>query len=87
MADKIFTKGLVVKVPENKPDFVIARLGIKVDEFMDFLEANVKNNGWVDIDLLMGRENKPYGALNTYKPEKPGVVEQPQDESTEEPPF
>lgn len=84
MAEKIFATGAFLKIPDNKPDFVIGRLGIKVDEFKAFLDEHVKNNGWVDLDLLMGRENKPYVALNTFTPERPAVAE---DGGTSSVPF
>lgn len=75
MADKIFANGCVFKKREGAPEFVIGSLGIKVDDFKKFLDEHVKNNGWVDLDILTSKEGKPYVSLNTYSPEKPAVVE------------
>ena len=87
--DKIFTTGLVFKLPSEKaPDFVKGKLSIKVDEFTAWLQGHVNNNGWVDIDIKESKGGKIYCELNTYKPERPNIetkedvptVEYPEDE-------
>jgi hypothetical protein len=79
MEDKKFTDGLIVKRAENAPEFVIANLSIKVDEFTKWLTAN-QSNGWVNVNLLMGKSGKPYGVLDTWKPKE----EAPQPSISEE---
>lgn len=77
MAEKTFTDGLIFKLPrEGAPDFVKGSLSIKVEEFKAFLDEHVTNSGWLNIDLLVGKSMKPYAALNTFVPEKPGVVKE-----------
>lgn len=72
MAEKQFADGLIFKLPrDGAPDFVKGSVSIKVAEFVPFLQANEKNSGWVNIDLLVGKSGKPYAALNTYEVEKP----------------
>jgi hypothetical protein len=68
MTDKIFASGLIFKMKEKAPDYVKGSLSIKVDEFIDFLKAN-ESKGWVNIDLKVSKDGKPYAELNTWKPE------------------
>lgn len=78
--EKVFTDGLIYKLPrDGAPDFVKGSLSVKVDEFKAFLDQHV-SNGWVNIDLLIGKSGKPYGALNTWKPRE-DVQESEQDDS------
>lgn len=77
MADKIFAGGMVFKLPRaGAPSFVVGSLGIKVEDFKKFLDEHVKQNGWVDLDLLLGQNGHPYAALNTYQPEKPKFMKE-----------
>jgi hypothetical protein len=70
MADKIFVNGMMFKLPrDNAPEFVKGSVSVKVDEFIEFAKEH-QNNGWVNVDLLIGKSGKPYCALNTWKPEK-----------------
>jgi hypothetical protein len=74
MADKIFTDGMIVKKPHaNAPDFIIANLSFKVDEFRKFLIDNAKG-GWVNADIKIGQSGKYYAELNTW--EKPSGVDE-----------
>jgi hypothetical protein len=88
MEDKKFTDGLIVKRAENAPEFVIANLSIKVDEFTKWLTDN-QSNGWVNVNLLMGKPKdgkpaKPYGVLDTWKPKdeapQPSISEEINDD-------
>ena len=66
--EKVFAEGLIFKMPANNaPDFVKGRLSVKVEEFIKFLKEN-EDNDWVNIDLLVSRNGKPYAALNDWKP-------------------
>ena len=67
MSDKIFTDGLIVKRRDNAPEYVLCNLSIKVDEFKVFLDKH-QSNGWVNIDCLVNRAGKHYGALDTWRP-------------------
>jgi hypothetical protein len=70
MADKIFVNGMMFKLPrDGAPEFVKGSVSVKVDEFIEFAKEH-QNNGWVNVDLLIGKSGKPYCALNTWKPEK-----------------
>jgi hypothetical protein len=73
--EKIFANGLIFKAPrEGAPDFVKGSLSIKVQEFIEFiefLEAFVKPDGWLNIDIKESRGGKLYCELNTYSREAP----------------
>ena len=63
-----FAQGMNFKLPpENAPEFVKGRLSIKLDEFVAWAQNNA-SNGWINLDLKVGRSGKPYVALNTWKP-------------------
>jgi len=68
--DKVFfPKGFIYKEPhKNAPDFVKGQVSIKVDEFKQYL--NNVNGEWLNIDLKISREGKPYAQVNTFKPDK-----------------
>ena len=87
MADKIFTKGLFVNEPRQ--DFIKYSLSVKVEEFKQFLDENVNEKGYVNIDFLTSQNTgKDYGCVNTY--EKPAEGTQGQTEGntgTSEPKF
>ena len=89
MDNKIFTDGLIVKRKETAPDFVIANLSVKIDDFKSFLDKNNKN-GWVNIDLKKSQGGKFYGELNTWKPNSDGMVVNPaptQENTNDDLPF
>lgn len=62
---KTFPEGLIVKRSENAPEFVIASLSFKVEEFKAFLGKHA-NGGWVNIDVKRSREGKLYSELNNW---------------------
>lgn len=70
MSEKIYPKGIFIKKPENTPDFVLGRMGVKTEDFINFLHEHTKANGFCDFDLLQG-DKGPYLVLNTYKKEEP----------------
>jgi hypothetical protein len=84
MADKIFADGLIFKAPrEGAPEFVKASISIKVAEFISFLEANVKPDGWLNLDVKESRGGKLYCELNTYQ--RGGRSYSAREEAQEEP--
>jgi hypothetical protein len=64
--EKIFVNGLIVKRNEKAPTWIIASLSFKVDEFKQFLDTH-NNNGWINVDVKIGKSGKMYAELNTYK--------------------
>jgi hypothetical protein len=83
---KVFVDGMIVKIPENKPDFVIAKLSFKVEEFISFLQSNQKTD-WVNVDLKVSKGGKPYAELNTWTPENKGEAKVEVKDNDDEIPF
>lgn len=66
--EKVFTDGIIFKLPKDtQPDFVKGSISFKTQEAIAWIQQHTEN-GWCNIDLLVGRSGKPYSALNTYKP-------------------
>ena len=66
---KYFPKGLFYRESHpNSPDFVKGQVSVKVEEFKQYL-GNVKGE-WLNIDLKISKEGKPYAEVNTFKPDK-----------------
>jgi len=63
-----FADGLLFKTPgPNVPKWILGNISIKVEEFIEFLQANKKKDGWVNIDVKKSKGGKIYCALNTYE--------------------
>ena len=67
MSDMIFCDGLIVKRRDNAPEFVVANLSIKVDEFTVFLDEH-RAEGWVNIDIKISKGGKMYASLDQWRP-------------------
>ena len=62
-----FVSGLFVKTPEpSQPSFIIAKLGIRREELIDWLEG--KEGEWVNIDIKESRSGKWYAQVDNWKP-------------------
>lgn len=53
---------LSVKKREGSPDFVLGSFGCKYDTLKPF----VNKNGWVNFDILKGKENGYYIKVSDY---------------------
>lgn len=63
-----FAKGLIVKPPHDRaPEYVKARLSIKIDELLAWL--NEREGEWVNIDIKESQNGKWYAAVDNWKPE------------------
>jgi hypothetical protein len=76
MSDTVFANGLIVKTNENQPQWVLANLSFKVDDFTKFMNDN-QSNGWVNVQLLKSKDGKPYAKLDNWKPSEE-ATRQPQ---------
>lgn len=65
--EKIFADGFSFKRNENAPDFVVGRVGIKVDDAIAFMKQNAKN-GWINLDVKQARSGNYYMELDTFEP-------------------
>lgn len=80
MADKEFPQGIRVEKRENSPSFLIASLGIKVEEFYAWMKEHEKVNGWVNLDLKVSKNGKMYADLNDWQPTEQMKKENPVEE-------
>lgn len=79
MSETIFPDGIIVKSPSPQaPDYVVAKLSIKVDEFIAFLKAN-EQKGWVNLEVLNGKTGKLYAKLDNYTPKEGGAPKAKRD--------
>lgn len=68
MAEIKFANGIWVERPSEKaPDFLKAKISIKPDEFIPFLEMNKRGGGYVMLDVKESKSGKLYVSLNEYK--------------------
>jgi hypothetical protein len=92
--DAKFIDGLIVKAPnENAPDYVKAKLSIKRQELIAWLQQ--QEGEWINADLKVSSAGKWYAAVDTWKPNQDRAGQSrptqaaPKDESLEsdDPPF
>jgi hypothetical protein len=68
--EKIFPNGFFVNAPrEGAPEFVLGSISISVESFNKFILENknlINDKGYLRLDMLNGKEDKPYAVVNTY---------------------
>jgi hypothetical protein len=74
--EKIFADGFRFEQREGRPEFVVGRLSLKVDEAITFMKSYEKG-GWVNLNILIGRSGNPYVELDTYEPKQKENSTQP----------
>lgn len=84
MNDTIFADGMSVKQGPEKAPWVKAKVSIKVDAFVDFLNQHKNDGGWVNIDIKESKKGNLYADLNNYLP-KPTQGEQKRIEAHNDP--
>lgn len=66
--ENIFIDGLIVKEPhERAPDFVKAKISIKREELIAWLQN--QSGDWINADVKVSRGGKWYAAVDTWKPD------------------
>jgi hypothetical protein len=74
MSDKEFIDGLSAKAPHEKaPDFVKARISIKLADFAQYLrdlKAKEPDAEWLNADVKVAKSGNWYIERDTWKPEK-----------------
>lgn len=67
MSDIQFIDGLIVKAPnERAPDYVKAKLSIKRQELIGWLQQ--QSGDWVNADIKVSQSGKWYAAVDDWKP-------------------
>lgn len=70
MADRQFIPGMFAKRNPNAPDYVVAKLSMRVDELIPYLQAKAsQGEQWVNVDVKRSKSDKLYVAENTWKPD------------------
>lgn len=67
----IFADGINVYAPNEKTaHFLFGKASINVKKFKEFLDNNVNDKGYVNLNFPMSKKtNEPYAVLDTYKPQ------------------
>ena len=67
--DNKFINGLIVKAPnENAPEYVKAKLSIKREELIGWLQS--ESGEWINADIKVSQGGKWYVAVDTWKPKE-----------------
>ena len=67
--EKIYAKGLFVKRNEKAPEFVVCSLSLRTDDFIQFLKENTNEKGYVNLQVLKGKDKGTlYAILDTFEP-------------------
>jgi hypothetical protein len=79
--EKDFVDGMIIKKPnDNAPEWVKAKMSIKLDDFKgwigNFVKAN-PNDEWINIDIKESQKGTLYAERDTWKPEKKAAAPQP----------
>ena len=78
-------KGFFLKPPHSGvPSWVKGQIGIKVTDAIDWLNQNVNDRGYVNLDLKESKGGKLYLDLNTYVSRDETSASVPEPETPEE---
>lgn len=92
--DVKFIEGLIVKPPHrNAPSYVKAKLSIKREEMIEFLQQ--QEGEWINADIKESQGGKWYAAIDNWKPDgqrnsRPAAQQQqpaPADDFQDDIPF
>ena len=76
--DRVYPPAMNWSAPrDGAPDFVKGKVGIVVEEFVKFLEANVKPSGWINFEMKESKEGKYYWELDQWEPKQQDEEESP----------
>ncbi len=68
MSDAKFISGLIAKAPHEKaPEYVKAKLSIKREELITWLQS--EPGEWINADIKVSQNGKWYAAVDDWKPE------------------
>jgi len=65
--EKIFAKGFNFKRSDSAPEWLVGKVSINVNQFIDFLKANAEGE-WVNLKVAQGKQGNYYAELDTWKP-------------------
>ena len=73
MKEAEFVNGMYFNKRENAPDWVIGRLSINLNQFMEHakdLEDHLNSKGYVDMDIKLSRKGNAYISYDNYTLER-----------------
>jgi len=80
--DTQFITGLIVKAPnERAPEYVKAKLSIKREELIGFLQQ--QTGDWINADIKVSQGGKWYAQVDTWKPDGGQRQDKPQRQAPE----
>ena len=65
--EKVFAEGFMFKINPKSPEWVVGQLSLKAGEAIAFITKH-SQNGWVNLNVNVGKSGKPYVELDTWKP-------------------
>jgi hypothetical protein len=78
MTPKKFAPAFYFKKPTEKaPSFVIGNVSIKVGEFVEFLEQNVNDAGYINLVVKESIKGTIYAEIDTWVPKKADELQSP----------
>ena len=67
--DRVYAPGMNWTAPKPEaPEFIKAKVGIKVEEFVAFLKENMKESGWINFEMKESQDGRYYFELDTWEP-------------------
>jgi len=70
-----FIDGLICKKPNEKaPEFIIAKLSIKREALIEWLQK--KDSEWINADIKLSKKGSYYAQVDNWKPK----TEEPEEE-------
>ena len=70
MSDSNLVKGFYLKTPsENAPDYVLRKVSVNVDQFIEYLQEHRNDEGYVNFDLKEAKSKHWYLQLDKYQPD------------------
>lgn len=67
--DNEFVSGMIARAPrEGSPDYIMARISIKREELIAWLQS--KGDEWINVDIKESQGGKWYAAVDSWKPDR-----------------
>ena len=63
-----FIKGLFTSRRENAPEFVLASLSFKTEQFIEWLKDHTNSKGYCNVDVLKSKDGVIYSKHNDWQP-------------------
>ena len=81
--DKTFVNGMRIERKFFQNGGSIDKVGINVNDFIQFLQQHASPTGWVNFDIKTSQKTgQPYAELNTWQPQQ----QAPQQQYQQQPP-